>query len=436
MLPLFYRTMTRPLAPVARAYLTQRRRRGKEHPTRFRERRGLPGAARPPGPLAWVHAASVGEATAMLALIERLLQSRPGLEILVTTGTVSSACLLESTLPARARHQFVPVDLPRWIARFLGHWRPDLALWVESELWPNLVLATHARGVPMILVNGRLSARSYRGWRQWPGLARPMLGAFDLCLAQDECQAERFRRLGVRQATGIGDLKAAAAALPFNPSELLRLRGCIGPRPLWLAASTHSGEEEIAMRVHRELSARHPGLLTIIAPRHPARGEAIGAMLAAGGMRFARRSLGEPIARETDIYLADTIGELGLFYRLACVAFVGGSLAAKGGHNPFEAARLGCAVLHGPDMSNCSGMAAALAAAGAAEIVTGAESLAGAVSTLLADRPLRLKRAAAAAHTAEEGRGVLDSVIERLAPWLDRIAPIGNVAAAPRSLQA
>ena len=199
MLPLLYSALTRPLAPMAMLYLAQRRKRGKEHPIRFRERRGIPSGTRPEGPLIWIHAASVGEATAVLGLIEYLLDTRPDLEILVTTGTVTSARLLETRLPARARHQFVPADLPSWTARFLDHWRPDLALWVESELWPNLVFAAHARNIPMVLVNARLSARSYGRWRHWPGLIGPILSAFDLCLAQDQRQAERFRSLGARQ---------------------------------------------------------------------------------------------------------------------------------------------------------------------------------------------------------------------------------------------
>ncbi|HJZ18394.1 MAG TPA: glycosyltransferase N-terminal domain-containing protein, partial [Stellaceae bacterium] len=248
MLPLLYSALTRPLAPLAVAYLAQRRERGKEDPIRFRERLGISRVTRPEGPLIWVHAASVGEATAVLGLIEYLLETRPDVEILVTTGTVTSARLLETRLPARARHQFVPADLPSWTARFLDHWRPDLALWVESELWPNLVFAAHARNIPMVLVNARLSARSYGRWRHWPGLIGPILRAFDLCLAQDQAQAERFRSLGARQVAAVGDLKAAAPVLPFDSSELLHLRGMIGSRPMWLAASTHAGEEKVAVR--------------------------------------------------------------------------------------------------------------------------------------------------------------------------------------------
>jgi 3-deoxy-D-manno-octulosonic-acid transferase len=432
MFPRLYRAATWPLAPLAIVYLERRRKRGKEDARRFRERRGVPGAVRPQAPLLWIHAASVGEATAVLALIERLLQVRPALEILVTTGTVTSAHLLENRLPPRARHQFVPVDLPQWVARFLDHWRPDLALWVESELWPNLILATHARGVPLILINGRLSAGSYARWQKWPGLIGPILGAFSLCLAQDEEQSQRFRRLGAREVGTVGDLKAAAAALPVDRSQLTGLSRQIKTRPLWLAASTHAGEEEIAAHVHGQVAANHPGLLTIIVPRHPARGDAIYAMLITRGLRVARRRGGEPITDQTDVYLADTMGELGLFYSLTGIAFVGGSLVAKGGHNPFEAARLDCAVLHGPNIDNCAGMAAELAAAGAAETVSDADGLARAVSALLSDRRLRAERAAAGKRVAAAGSDVLDAVLMRLAPWLDRLAPLESRADPPR----
>jgi 3-deoxy-D-manno-octulosonic-acid transferase len=432
MLPLLYRAMTLPLAPLAVVYLKRRRKQGKEDPHRFRERQGSPSAVRPRAALLWIHAASVGEATAVLALIERLLQTRPGLEILVTTGTVTSAHLLEDRLPPRARHQFVPVDLPRWIARFLDHWHPDLALWVESELWPNLTLATRARGVPMVLVNGRLSARSYARWQRWPGLIGPMLGAFSVCLAQDEEQARRFRSLGAREVDIVGDLKAAASALPVERPRLEELTRQTKGRPRWLAASTHAGEEEIAAHVHHQVAASHPGLLTIIVPRHPARGDAIQAMLIARRLLVARRSRAEPITDQTDVYLADTMGELGLFYSLAEVAFVGGSLVAKGGHNPFEAARLGCAVLHGSNVSNCAGMAAELAAAGAAETVLDADGLARAVLALLGDRRLRTARAAAGKRVAVAGSEILDAVLIRLAPWLDRLAPQESCAAPPR----
>ncbi len=403
--------------------LARRRDLGKEDGPRLGERRGVPSRRRPEGPLAWIHAASVGEATAVLGLIERLLRDRPALEILVTTGTIASAGMLERRLPPRARHQFVPIDVAPWVARFLDHWRPDLALWVESELWPNLVLATQARGIPMVLVNGRLSARSYRRWQRWPGMSKPVLSAFTMCLAQDAEQARRLRNLGGGAVAAIGDIKTAADRLPVDEAELDRLRRLIGSRPLWVAASTHHGEEEAATAAHRRLAAKHRGLLTIIAPRHPARGATIAGLLAAEGLRIARRSRGDPPTADVEIYLADTMGELGLFFRLAGIAFIGGSLVAKGGHNPFEAARLDCAVLHGPDMSNCAEMAAALAAAGGSEIVTNPEELVQSVSLLLDDPVLRRRRASAAARAASLGGTVLDAVIDRLAPWLDALAP-------------
>src|SRR6185437_8029760 len=237
-----------------------------------------------------------------------------------------------------------------YVRRFLDHWRPDLVLWVESELWPNLILETGARNVPLVLINGRMSAESFRGWQRWPGIIRPVLGAFALCLGQDVVQAERLRQLGAERTLCLGNLKAAG-------------------RPLWLAASTHAGEEEAAAEAHRVLKQRWPDILTIIVPRHPARAGAIAAMLRRDGLTVARRSLAEPIDAGIEIYLGDTLGELGLFYRLAGVAFIGGSLTPMGGHNPLEAALLDCALLHGPDMSNCTGIARDLASAKAAMTV-------------------------------------------------------------------
>jgi len=419
-----YRALSRALGPAIDLYLAHRLARGKEDRERFAERRGDASRPRPPGPLVWVHAASVGEAVSMLSLIDRLLVERPRLNVLVTTGTVTSARLLASRLPPdRAWHQYVPVDRTAYVRRFLDHWRPDLALWVESELWPNLITETGARRIPLMLLNGRMSERSFRTWRRFPGLIGALLGNFALCLAQDAAQADRFLRLGASQAATVGDLKAAAAPLPVDEASFAELAAAVAGRPLWLAASTHEGEEEIAAFVHRALMHGVPGLLTIIAPRHPARGDAIADMLAARGLKTARRSAGEAIEAATQVYLADTLGELGLFYRLAGIAFIGGSITRKGGHNPLEAALLDCAILHGPDMSNCLVMARALASAGATLTVTDGPSLAAAVGRLLADPVERAARAAAAAGVAAHNRDVLDAVLAQLAPWLDRLDP-------------
>jgi 3-deoxy-D-manno-octulosonic-acid transferase len=419
-----YRALTTALGPLVLLYLVRRLARGKEDRARFAERRGVASRARPEGPLVWIHAASIGEAVSMLALIDALLAERPSVSVLVTTGTVTSARLLATRLPeGRAWHQYVPVDRIAYVRRFLDHWQPDLALWVESELWPNLILEAKARGVPLLLVNARMSPRSFAGWRRWPAIIGPILDAFELCLAQDAVQAERLRQLGARRSLCVGNLKAAAAPLPVSQAELVRLAQQAGGRPLWLAACTHAGEEEAAGAAHGVLKQRWPDLLTLIVPRHPARAAAVAAMLRGRGFAVARRSLAEPITAATDIYLGDTLGELGLFYRLAGIAFIGGSLVPMGGHNPLEAALLDCAILHGPDMTNCAGTARDLAAAGAALAVRDAEELAEVVARLLGDPAERARRAAAGIEAAAGNRAVLAAVMERIAPWLDRLTP-------------
>jgi len=417
-----YRGLTTLLGPAVSVYLNRREARGKEDPGRIGERRGVTTLPRPSGPLIWIHAASVGESVSMLALVDRLVAERPGMKFLMTTGTVTSARLLATRLPqGRAQHQYVPLDRPLYVQRFLDHWRPDLALWVESELWPNLVMETKAHGVPMVLLNARMSAKSFRGWQRFPGLIRPLLGAFDLCLAQDEVQAKRLSDLGAAEAVTLGDLKAAAAPLPADSTALSELAGVLQGRPVWLAASTHPGEEDAAATAHLTLAKKHPSLLTVIAPRHPVRAEEIAAMLKSRGLKIARRSQKEAIEPPTEIYLADTLGEMGLFYRIAPIAFIGGSLTPVGGHNPTEAALLGCALLHGPDMTNCAAIAQEFDNAGGAIPVKDAAELAESVRQLLSDPEGRGKRAAAALAIAQGHRQVLDRVLMRLGPWFDRL---------------
>lgn len=416
-----YRLATRAALPLVKLLLARRTRRGKEDPARRDERFGLSRKPRPPGPLIWAHAASVGESLSLLPLIDRLLERLPTAGMLVTSGTVTSATLLAQRLPARAFHQYVPIDHPDAVEGFLGHWRPDLAVWVESELWPNLVADTHRRGVPMVLLNAKMSERSMRGWQRFPGMIGHLLGCFDLVLAQDAAQAARLNRLGARAAVTVGDLKSSAAPLPADPVELAALRHAIGARPVWLAAQTHEGEETIIAEAHGILAARRPDLLTLLAPRHPNRATAIAALLTAQGLTVARRSAGEPIMPTTAIYLADTMGEMGLFYRLGGIVLVAGSLLAPGtlgGHNPIEPALLGAAILHGPDMVNCAANAAALHAADAALEVTDAAGLAATVAALL-DKPTRRQAMGQAAQIAAEAQsGVVDGVMARLEPLL------------------
>jgi 3-deoxy-D-manno-octulosonic-acid transferase len=418
MLPV-YRALTALGGPLVRLYLRRRLARGKEDGARFSERTGLASRPRPQGPLVWVHAASVGESLSAVPLIRRLREERPALSVLLTTGTVSSARLMSERLPEGALHQYVPVDLAACVRRFLGHWRPSLALWMESEFWPNLVAEAAARGIPLVLVNGRMSPRSYDGWRRLPGLISRLLEGFPLCLAQSEEDARRLARLGARRVACVGNLKFASPPLPADEGELARLAEALAARPRWLAASTHAGEEELAGRVHAGLAARHPGLLTLIAPRHPERGPEIAAALRAAGLAVALRSRGDAVARDTGVYVADTMGELGLFYRLAPIAFVGKSLVPLGGQNPLEAAILDCAILFGPHTTNFEELARGLAAAGAAEVVADEAALEGAVDRLLRDAAARGRMAARAAAFAGAEAGVLERVLKELAPFLD-----------------
>ena len=382
-------------APFLWLMLRRRARRGKEWADRLPERRGIDPAPRPPGRLIWLHAASVGETMSALPVIERL-QAQPGATVLVTTGTVTSAQLMAQRCPD-VLHRFVPWDVPRWVARFLDHWRPDAAAFLESELWPTILAACQARGVRMLLLNARMSARSQAGWARAPGIARTLLGAFEAVWAQSPADAARLQALGAHDVSAPGNLKFAAPDLPVDSAELARLTAVLDGRPRWLAASTHEGEEVIAAAVHARLAPAHPGLVTIIAPRHPERGPALAAALGA-----RRRSAGEdPPAG--GVWLADTLDELGLLYRLAPIVFVGKSLASGGGQNPLEPARLGCAVAAGPLMENHAEAVAALAAAEALARPADEAALAAWVDSMLRDTAARQRmgQAAQAASRAD-----------------------------------
>lgn len=417
LLPL-YRTLTALGAPAIAWYLGRRRAAGKEDAARFHERLGEARRPRPDGPLVWVHGASVGESLTMLPLVGRLLADHPALNVLVTSGTVSSAAILAERLPDRAFHQYVPVDRRPFVARFLDHWRPDLVLWAESEFWPNLVTLPAGRGIPLVLVNGRMSPDSFTGWQRYRGLIATMLAGFSRCLAQAETDAERLSALGAKDVRVTGNLKYAAPPLPADAGALATLTAQLGGRPVWLAASTHAGEEAAAAAAHKALKAVHGNLLTIIVPRHPDRGEAIAAELAAAGLTVARRSRSEPVEAATDVYLADTLGELGLFFRLCPVSFMGKSLVDLGGQNPLEPARLGSAVLAGPHMWNFPDITAGLIQAGAAETVADADALTAALGRHLADPELSAEAGRHGRAAAEAEAGVLDRVLAELGPFM------------------
>jgi len=415
-----YRFLTDLFAPLIALYLRARKARGREDADRFSERLGRPSLSRPRGRLLWCHAASVGETLTSWPLLEALRQRHPDWSILLTTGTVTSAGLVCERLRATPKgiiHQFAPVDRWPYVTRFLDHWRPDMALWIESELWPNMLAALKMRGTKAILLNGRMSERSYRRWRMAGGAAKSVLSAFVLGLAQTGAEKNRFAALGMSDVRAIGNLKFAASPLPYDDGALAQLRAAVGGRPVWLMASTHEGEEAIALRVHARLRRRWPSLLTVIAPRHPERGDAVAALIEESGVAFARRSRAQDMKKDTGVYLADTMGELGLFYRLCPLCCLAGSFA-WGGHNPVEPALLGCAIVFGPRMDNFAVMADDMLAAGAARQVVDEDELADALLNFIAAPKDVAAMAATARDWALGKRVVLDQTLAVIEPFL------------------
>lgn len=413
-----YRAATRLLGPALYIYLNRRKKRGKEDPGRIGERFGHPSAVRPKGHLLWIHGASVGESLSALPVIDEIRRRYPELSILVTTGTVTSAELMHARLPEGVIHQFIPIDRQVCVARFLHHWKPDIALWLESDLWPNLLTKAQKAGVKLALLNGRISEKSFKGYSRFPSFIRPVIAAFDLVLTQGDDETARFESLGATSVKTVGNLKFAAPPLPADVGELAKLEEQIGNRPVWLASSTFDGEERIAGDIHKKLAHEQAGLLTIIVPRHPNRADDIEADLIAQGLQVARRSLGHAITPGTDIYLADTIGELGLFYRIAPVCFMGKTLCASGGQNPLEPARLNCAILHGPDMSNFTIISEEMRAAGASRMATDADDLGRQVGALLRDHASAKKIADAALDYANSKAEVLTRTVDALRPLM------------------
>lgn len=410
-----------PLAPIL---LRRRLARGKELRARLPERLGHAAIARPGGRLVWLHGASVGEGLSMLPLIAAMRRADPAVAVLVTTGTVTSARQMAQALPEGALHQFAPVDAAGAVRRFLDHWRPDLAIWVESEFWPRLMIETGRRDIPMMLVNARVSARSAARWERIGGMARRLVGLFERIVTQDAPTRARLIAMGAdpaRVREG-GNLKMLADPPGADADTLAALRAALAGRPVWLAASTHAPEEEAVLVAHRAMAPRIPGLVTILAPRHPERGDELRGWLAAEGVQAASRSAGEMPAPEIDVYLADTLGEMGLWLRLAPVAFVGGSLADMGGHNPFEPAALDVAILHGPHVANFAPAYGALTAAGGARVVADAGTLAAEASRLLTDPDARAAQTAAARAVLSQARPDADALAAEALALIGRAA--------------
>ena len=411
-----WRLLTWALSPLARLLLRERASRGKEDWARVNERLGLAGLPRPEGRLIWIHGASVGESLSALPLIGKLLEDG-SINVLVTSGTVTSAAMMGQRLPQGAVHQFVPLDTPGAVARFLDHWKPDAGLFVESDLWPNLILMAKDRGVKLALVNARISARSAERWAYAKKSVAALLSAFDMVLAQDEEIAARFKKLGARKVEAVGSLKADAPPLAVDEDALAALRRQIGKRPVLLAAQTHPGEDETVLPAHDLLRGVFPDLLTVLVPRHTARAEDL--EMLCGTRAYRRRSTGGQISDQTAIYIADTMGEMGLFYRLAPFCFLGGTLVPLGGHNVLEPAQLHCAVLVGPHTQSAPrAYDAVLEAQGFGRIASSAD-LAREAARLLSDSAAAQAAGDAAARGAASQSGAVERTLQALKSLFD-----------------
>ncbi|MCX8281171.1 lipid IV(A) 3-deoxy-D-manno-octulosonic acid transferase [Phyllobacterium sp. 0TCS1.6C] len=413
--------------PVVGPYIAFRASKGKEERGRQGERYGVASVARPQGPLVWVHAASVGETSAVTPLVETIADM--GIHVVLTTATVTSAKMVQERLGDRVIHQYVPLDLKPAVDRFLSHWQPDLAVICESEIWPMTILELGKRRVPQVLVNGRLSDKSFAAWHKRASIAEALFENLAHVVAQSDVDGERFRALGARPVTVSGNLKVDTAIPPVNEAELEALRDMIGPRKTWAAISTHQGEEEIVAQVHQMLKARHRDLLTILVPRHPDRAPEIVAEIEKLGLNIALRSRGDAIRPDTDIYLGDTIGDMGLYLRLAEISFVGRSLTAQGGQNPLEPAMLQSAILSGRNVQNFRESYQRLIKNGAAKLVRDRDMLAGAVNYLFNNPDERRVMIEAGVKTVEDMRGALARTMTALEPFIQPLvlqARLGN----------
>lgn len=414
-----YNFLIRILYPlVIKRYINKRKQNGKEDIKRFNERIGKPKMKRPEGKLIWFHGASVGESLSMLPLITRLLELYPNLHIMVTTGTVTSAELMNKRLPERAFHQYIPIDNPTFAARFLRHWKPDLALWFESELWPAMLSNIKARNIPLLLVNGRISNKSFKRWQQFDFICKELLDCFTFCLGQSEEDAYRLRVLGAKEAICLGNLKYAGFQPPVDPAKREEIAAQISNRPLWNVSSTHNDEELKIGKFLKRVQDKVPGLLTIIAPRHPNRGPEIQEALNEIGLKTALRSKGEKITDTTDVYIADTIGEVGIWYDLAPLVFIGGSLIPHGGQNFMEPSRMRDAVLVGPHMFNFTDAMNRAKKADAVIQVNDVNELEENVIQLLTNPELLEAKRSLAYNWAHGEAKVLDGIVEKVKGYI------------------
>lgn len=416
-----YNTLVRTLYPmVIRRYIEKRKKMGKEDVKRFNERVGRPTKPRPEGRLIWLHGASVGESISMLPLINRLLEIYPDAHVMVTTGTTTSAEVMAKRLPERAFHQYLPIDNPVFAARFIRHWQPTIALWFESEFWPAMLSTIKRRNIPLILINGRISNKSFKRWQQFDFVIKEILDCFTACLGQSEEDAYRLRALGAKDAMCLGNLKYAGLPIPVDEEKKKEIQDEIGERPVWLVSSTHSDEEAKIGRYLKELSAKHEGLLTIIAPRHPNRGVEIRDILQDKyQLKTALRSADEKILPETEVYIADTIGEMGIWYELCPIVFIGGSLIPHGGQNFMEPSRCRDAVIVGPHMHNFTDAMNRAKRADAIIQVDETIDLIDMVDQLLSNKELLEAKRSLAYNWATSEAKVLDGIAEKIQGYME-----------------
>ena len=414
-----YRLTTDMLGPLLPLWVNARAKKGKEEAARLSERRGRSSAPRPDGPLIWMHGASVGECTMLLPLIAQIREARPDVNVLITSGTVTAARLMAERLPSGVIHQYVPLDRRKYARAFLDYWRPDVAIWAESEIWPNLIIEAKSRGVNLALINARMSEKSLGGWRKRAGSARAIFSRFDLILAADKATAAGLSEFVGKAITPIGNLKDAALPLPVDAKAKAALLAAMGARPVWCAASTHHGEDDIVLGAHETVLNTSADALLILAPRHPERRENIAELINSMGLSFTTRSSGAMPDANTQIYLFDTIGEMGLAFDMSRLSLICGSLTqGLSGHNPLEPARAGCAVMSGRHVASFAEVYQDMADKDAVKIISQTYDLGRSISTLLNDKAA-LKDAQTKAKAFCDSRAdVLAQVWAALSPLL------------------
>lgn len=404
--------------PLVLLRLLYRAWRAPAYARRWSERFALGGDLRAGG--IWVHAVSVGESIAAAPMVRELLKRHPRLPITITCMTPTGSEQIRKLFGDQVGHAYLPYDLPWLQRRLIRRLQPRIAIIMETELWPNLVAECRRAGVPVVLANARLSERSARGYQRVAWLVRPMFAALDWVAVQSAAEAERFVALGVRQAalTVTGsikfDLKPAAGLL----EKASQWRAQWGGRPVWIAASTHAGEDEIVLAAHQLILRQHPQALLILVPRHPERFDAVARLIQQAGLGMARRSEGVMPGMAHQVFLGDSMGELMQFYACADVAFVGGSLIAGGGHNYLEPAALGLPVLSGAHRFNFTEISDLLEQAGAMVEVADAEALATQVTRWLGDTTAAGQAGAAGQAVVKANQGALEKLLQGIARLL------------------